>query len=64
MEAITEELKNLPLFKVKFVQARRFPQELKKMYPNAQIDCNIKNKKILIKGLPDEVSAIKVRNPH
>ena len=57
-KAISEEVKNLPAFKVKFVQAIKFPQRMKQTYPDAHIQC--KDRKITLKGLPDEVLNIKV----
>ena len=59
-EAISEEMKNQPQYKVRFVQACKLPQEMKNIYPDAQVQCHIKEKKISIRGLPGEVQTIKV----
>ena len=57
-QTIIEELKNIDSHKIRFLRAAKIPADIVRSYPGAQID--LKDKKIVIKGLSGEVTNIKV----
>ena len=57
-QSITEELKNIDAHKIRFLRAAKIPITIMSSFPGAQID--LKDKKIVIKGLSGEVTNIKV----
>ena len=57
-QSITEELKNVDPQKIRYLRAAKIPQNIMNVFPGAQLD--IKDKKIVVKGLPGEVTNIKV----
>ena len=55
---MTEEMKSIEAYKIRYLRFTKAFDALKNSYPSAQID--VKDRKIVIKGLPGEVSNIKV----
>ena len=57
-QSITEELKNVDPQKIRYLLAAKVPQNIMNIFPGAKVD--FKDKKIVVKGLPGEVTNIKV----
>ena len=57
-QSITEVLRNVDPHKIRYLRAAKIPQNIMNVFPGAQLD--FKDKKIFVKGLPGEVTNIKV----
>ena len=58
-QTITEELKNIDALKLRFLRAAKIQQDIQTRYSAASVD--VQQNKIVIRGLPGEVTNIKVR---